>query len=189
MNLIGTNNIYTTRLLLRKFTLDDAQSMFDNYCHDEAVCKFLTWNPHKDINDTKEILSNYFTKYNNETYKWAITLLSEPEKGVIGSIDFTKLDIESCTAEVGYCLSRAYWNKSIMTEAFKSIINYFFNELKGLRLEACFELGNNASEKVMIKCGLKKSCGTETNYLPLKNKNVVVQYYYIDKTTFINNTY
>ena len=55
MNLIGTNNIYTTRLLLRKFTLDDAQSMFDNYCHDEAVCKFLTWNPHKGINDTKEI--------------------------------------------------------------------------------------------------------------------------------------
>ena len=178
MNLIGTNNIYTTRLLLRKFTLDDAQSMFDNYCHDEAVCKFMTRNPHKD-----------FTKYNNETYKWAITLLSEPEKGVIGSIDFTKLDIESCTAEVGYCLSKAYWNKGIMTEAFKSIINYFFNELKGLRLEACFELGNNASEKVMIKCGLKKSCRTETKYLPLKNKNVVVQYYYIDKTTFINNTY
>ena len=39
-------NLETNRLLLRKFTLDDAQEMFNNWANDEEVTKFMTWNPH-----------------------------------------------------------------------------------------------------------------------------------------------
>lgn len=189
MNLIGTKNIYTQRLLLRRFTLNDAQSMFENYCHDEDICKYLTWNPHKDIDETKELLTDVFTKYNDTTYRWAITLLDNPDKGVIGSIDMVKLDVENGVAEFGYCVSKEFWNKGIMTEAYKTVIEFFFNELKGLKVESCFQIGNFASEQVMIKCGLKKSGRREEATLPLKNKKVIIQYYYIDKITFVNNNY
>lgn len=47
----GTITIETPRLILRKFTLNDAQQMFDNYCSHEAVTEFLTWRPHKTIDD------------------------------------------------------------------------------------------------------------------------------------------
>ena len=38
----------TERLLLRRFTVDDAPQMFRNYASDPEVTKYLTWAPHKD---------------------------------------------------------------------------------------------------------------------------------------------
>lgn len=44
LNHAGTKEIYTKRLLLRKFRLSDASDMFKNYVHDERVTRFLAWN-------------------------------------------------------------------------------------------------------------------------------------------------
>jgi ribosomal-protein-alanine N-acetyltransferase len=39
-------------------------------------------------------------------------------------------------AEVGYGLNPAFQNKGIMTEALKCVIDYGFNELKLIKIEA-----------------------------------------------------
>ena len=39
----GTQTIHTERLILRKFTIDDAQAMFENWASDEKVTRYLTW--------------------------------------------------------------------------------------------------------------------------------------------------
>lgn len=51
----GTQVIKTKRLTLRKFTLNDAQAMFDTWANDERVTRFLTWEPHGSIETTKYI--------------------------------------------------------------------------------------------------------------------------------------
>ena len=38
----GTQAIHTERLTLRKFTVDDAQAMFENWANDERVTRYLT---------------------------------------------------------------------------------------------------------------------------------------------------
>ena len=43
----GTQTIHTDRLILRKFTVDDAQAMFENWASDERVTRYLTWCPHE----------------------------------------------------------------------------------------------------------------------------------------------
>ena len=43
----GTQTIHTERLILRKFTVDDAQAMFENWASDERVTRYLTWCPHE----------------------------------------------------------------------------------------------------------------------------------------------
>lgn len=48
--------IETKRLLLRKLRSDDAESIFRNWASDSEVAKYVTWNVHKDINETKAIL-------------------------------------------------------------------------------------------------------------------------------------
>lgn len=48
--------IKTKRLLLRKLRSDDAESIFRNWASDSEVAKYVTWNVHKDINETKAIL-------------------------------------------------------------------------------------------------------------------------------------
>ena len=43
MNHKGTIKIETDRLILRRFTIDDAPDMFKNWASDPEVTKFLSW--------------------------------------------------------------------------------------------------------------------------------------------------
>ena len=45
MNHLGTVQIETDRLILRKFNISDAQALFNNWTNDVEVTKFLTWSP------------------------------------------------------------------------------------------------------------------------------------------------
>lgn len=42
----GTKRLETDRLILRQFTAEDADSMFQNWASDSEVTTFLTWPPH-----------------------------------------------------------------------------------------------------------------------------------------------
>lgn len=42
----GTKTIETPRLILRRFTLEDAPAMYRNWASDPEVTKFLTWPTH-----------------------------------------------------------------------------------------------------------------------------------------------
>lgn len=50
--------INTNRLTLRVPELSDADFMFNQYCRDSDVLKYLTFSPHKNIDDTKQVVSN-----------------------------------------------------------------------------------------------------------------------------------
>lgn len=150
----GTEIINTERLLLRRFKLDDSYNMFKNWANDSEVTKFLSWKPHSSIEATKEILENWINDYkNNNTYNWAIELKEIGE--VIGSICTVKLDEKNYSCEIGYCISRIYWDKGIMSESLKSVIDYLFSEVGFNRIVAKHDVNNVASGKVMVKSGMK----------------------------------
>lgn len=76
----------TPRLLLRKLTLDDLDSMFE-YASNDVVTRFLTWETHKTKDVTLQFISYVLKKYENqEVAPWAIEL-KENQK-FIGTIDF-----------------------------------------------------------------------------------------------------
>jgi [ribosomal protein S5]-alanine N-acetyltransferase len=54
MNHVGTQTIITDRLILRRFTMDDAATMFKNWANDPDVTEYLTWPPHIDVEVSKE---------------------------------------------------------------------------------------------------------------------------------------
>ena len=58
----GTITIETEDLILRKFTSNDADAMFNNWARDEEVAKYMRWNAHKSINETGEVLANWIKK-------------------------------------------------------------------------------------------------------------------------------
>lgn len=93
----------------------------------KKITKFLTWNPHKNVQETESLLKNVFTKYDEKTFRWAIVY--KKNNKVIGSIDVVRLNIEKESAEIGYVLNRSYHNQGLMSEAFKGVINYLFNDV------------------------------------------------------------
>ena len=66
--------IKTKRLLLRKLRSDDAESIFKNWASDSEVAKYVTWNVHKDINETKAILDMSISQSLDDRCKSSVNL-------------------------------------------------------------------------------------------------------------------
>lgn len=150
----GTQTIKTPRLTLRRFTPDDAQAMFDNWESDPAVTEFLTWKPHADIDETRQILKSWLSNYeNNDYYHWAIVPGGTDEP--IGSLAVVDINDNISMVCIGYCLGKAWWHKGIMSEALAAVIEFFFTEVGINRIEARHDPNNPHSGGVMKKCGMK----------------------------------
>ena len=154
MNLTGTNRIETDRLILRQYTLDDAEDMFSNWASDPLVTKYLTWPTHGSIEVTRRVLSDWIPRYEDGGYfNWAIVLKSTG--AVIGNIAVVRLDEAVEAAELGYCLGRAYWGQGIMTEALAAVMDDLFERVRVNRVAAYHDANNQASGRVMEKAGMK----------------------------------
>ena len=159
----GTVRMETKRLVLRPYVIEDADAMFRNWANDPQVTKYLTWEPHKDVEETKQILEGWIKSYESKDfYTWAIAR-KEAEGNVIGSISVTQLDQKAGRVTVGYCLGRNWWGHKIMKEAFAELIRFFFEVEGANRVEALHDIRNVNSGKVMAACGLKKE-GTLRRY-------------------------
>ena len=159
----GTVRMETKRLVLRPFVIEDAGAMFRNWANDPQVTKFLSWEPHKDVEETKKILEGWIASYESKDfYTWAIAW-REDEGNVIGSIAVPQLNQKAGRVTVGYCLGRKWWGNGIMKEAFAELIRFFFEVEGANRVEALHDTRNVNSGKVMMACGLKKE-GTLRQY-------------------------
>jgi [ribosomal protein S5]-alanine N-acetyltransferase len=150
----GTQLIETERLVLRRFKQSDAEYMFKNWATDSEVSKFLSWNTHKDLNETRQIVDSWLNEYDKDScYNWAIELKDFGE--IIGQISLVGLYEKYCSCEVGYKIGRLFWGRGIMTEALKAVINYLFSEIGMNRIEAKHNTLNLTSGRVMQKSGMK----------------------------------
>lgn len=147
----GTQTIHTERLILRKFTIDDAQTMFDNWAGDERVTRYLTWSPHESPEATRQLVEHWCAAYEKpNTYNWVIEYNGAP----IGNISVVSLSERSEYSELGYCMGYAYWNKGLMSEAANAVIDYLFSEIGVHRVGISHAVNNPASGRVAQKCGL-----------------------------------
>ena len=157
----GTQTIHTDRLILRKFTVDDAQAMFENWASDERVTRYLTWCPHESPEATRQLLELWCAAYENPSaYNWVMEYEGTP----IGNISVVCLSEKCEYAELGYCMGYAYWNKGFMPEAAKAVIDYLFSEIGVNRVGISHAVKNPASGRVAQKYGLTFE-GTKREYL------------------------
>ena len=171
MKHIGTKTIETERLILRRFKISDVKNMFDNYTSKDKVTEYLTWYPHKKIEETKNYLSNFvLPEYGKQnTYRWAIVW--KENKQVIGCIDVVNSDEKRQCAELGWVISDDYWGKGIMPEAAKEVLSVLFS-VGYVRVQAKHNVANPKSGRVMQKIGMQHE-GTLKKY-SLNRDNILV---------------
>ncbi len=152
----------TERLVLRKLKASDAYDMFE-YAKLPEVTKYLTWKPHKDAHYTKQYLEYLGTRYAvGDFYDWAITLADGGK--MIGTVGFTRFDLQNNSAEIGYVLNPEYTGMGIATEAARKIVDFGFRFLKLHRIEARHMKGNDASHRVMEKIGMTEEGTLRESY-------------------------
>ena len=153
MNHLGTKQLETRRLILRRFTPEDAQAMFSHWASDPEVTKYLTWLTHSSVEVSARIIADWVSHYGEPNYyQWAIVPkeLGHP----IGSIAVVHADDRVGKAEVGYCIGRNWWHQGYVSEALRVVIRFLMDEVGAGRVEARHDPHNPHSGGVMRKCGM-----------------------------------
>lgn len=152
MNLLGTKRLETDRLILRKFVIEDAEAMFKNWASDPETTKFVSFNPHQNVDETKSILSEWIKEYEDGGFNWVVELKESGE--IIGNISVIEKSKKHNNCELGYVYGSKFWGKGYATEALKVVIGYLLNECDFHLVEAKHHKSNPASGRVMEKSGM-----------------------------------
>jgi ribosomal-protein-alanine N-acetyltransferase len=152
----------TPRLVLRPVTLDDLEDMFA-YSSDEQVTRFLRWGPHRTLADTESYLREVLREYEEgKDGPWGIEYRETGK--VIGSIHLMAINLTHSKAEIGFVLSRSYWNRGLASEALTKVLEYSFESIRLNRIEAFCLVENRDGIGVVKKVGMKQE-GTLREYL------------------------
>ena len=153
MKYIGTKDIETKRLHLRKIKIEDADIAYKNWCNSNVVDRYVLWTKHQSIDVTRNQYEKWIKEYDNlKTFRWIVEI--KETKELIGTIDVSKSLINYGTCEIGYCYGEKYWNHGYGTEALKAVIKFLFEECDADLVCAEHLEYNPASGKVMEKSGL-----------------------------------
>ena len=142
--------LHTSRLDLRLFKESDLADFYE-YAKEPGVGELAGWPHHKSIDESKKIL-NMFLK-NGKTF----AIVYKENNKVIGSIGLekTRFNNEKINNlfgfELGFVLSKDYWNLGIMTEAIKEMTRFLLLDIKLDYLAGTCDILNDRSKRVFIK--------------------------------------
>ena len=167
----------TERLILDRVRETDRDDYFYNISHDKKVletfvCRYAETPEELD-------LSPYVT---NEKL-FAIRLKATGR--LIGIILY--FDEKDGSCEIGYGLGSGYWDRGYATEAVRRFLEFLFAEKGFQTVCASFFTGNDASRRVMEKCGMRYSrfSEKELSYLGAERD---LTYYAVTKREWAERT-
>lgn len=146
--------IETPRFTLRPATLQDIPDIYE-YLSQEKVVKYLPFNAHKTINDTKRFVQLFFINNYKQGKVGNYVIYHKVDKKVIGNIGINNVWPRSKEGEMGICINPKYWGNDFSTELL--IINLITGfELMDLnKLVAITHSENKYSSKCLDKIGFK----------------------------------
>jgi ribosomal-protein-alanine N-acetyltransferase len=173
----------TERLWLRKLRPDDLDDIFE-YASDPEVAKYTTWETHKTPADAHTFLASVLERYQTgQIAVWGLEHKSDQK--LIGTCALHDVVPHHARAELGYALSRSYWNKGYMTEAVHAVIDFGFGTLQFNRIEAHCLPENIGSARVMEKVGMTFE-GTLRQHMFVKGKYDDLRMYSILRSEWRN---
>jgi [ribosomal protein S5]-alanine N-acetyltransferase len=82
------------------------------------------------------------------------SLAIEVESQAVGGVSLRLHDdVERVSAEIGYWLGRAFWNRGVMTDAVRAMTRYGFEQFALTRVYAMPFAANAPSQRVLEKAG------------------------------------
>ena len=149
----------TDRLIVRRFTADDAENFFLLNGNAEAM-HFIR--PAKSREESDVFLSENLRFYLDSSSLGRFAVHEKISGDFLGTFSFLYLSGEA-DFHIGYALLPHAWGKGFATELVCSGINYFFEKTGKKALFAITDAANLASQHVLLKSGFYKKDKVEEN--------------------------
>jgi ribosomal-protein-alanine N-acetyltransferase len=145
--------IETQRLLLRRFTLADADAYYNRIFGDPEVMRYLRGGREMTRADMESIISRINDRWAAQGMGfWAVT---DRENGeLIGHCGLKPLDTTT-EVEIAYALAKSHWDRGLATEAARTVLRFGFEQRHLERIVAVAVPENLASRRVMEKLGMR----------------------------------
>jgi RimJ/RimL family protein N-acetyltransferase len=151
-------SIETERLLLRPFTLEDTDDLFEMDSNPK-VHQFLGNRPMTSKSEARETIANILKQY--ETCgigRLAICLKATEEfVGWSGLKYECNVRKEFNYYDLGYRLKEQFWGQGIATESAIATLNFGFKSLQLKTICAAADVNHTASNIILRKIGMNKS--------------------------------
>lgn len=142
----------TTRLLLRRPRIDDAESAFESYASDPKISRYLTSAAHASPAQTREYFQQAIDAWDLRMGH-RLWLVERRDDGIlIGTIGCT---VHFHRVEIGFALGSRFWGRGYMAEALAAVCEAAFTDQRIGRVQALCDEENAPSSRVMRKVGMR----------------------------------
>lgn len=143
-----------SKINLRNLDKLDAASITE-HIQDKEISEF-TYIPHPySLKDAYEFI-NHTAQVNDDKSGFHLGIEKKENNQIIGGIGLNTISHTHKKAELGYWISKIFWNKGYVTEAINLMVSYCFTKFDLVRIHAYVRPGNPASIKALEKCSFKE---------------------------------
>lgn len=145
--------LHTERLALRRFTIDDLDTLA-RLNADARVTQYL--GGVKDRAQTETLLRTRILDYYEQHPGLGIWATIERASGDVAGFHVLNHIQGETDLQVGYALFTEHWGKGYATEMAIALLRHGYGTLGLPQVNAITDLGNVASQRVLLKAGLER---------------------------------
>ena len=164
---MNTPTIETQRLILRRFTKDDARALYQ-ILSDEEVNTFLPMFPLKTMEEANAYIQKQYLDTYQEPFGYRYAVCLKTDHIPIGYVQVSSSE----SHDFGYGLRKDFWHKGIITEAGRAVVEELRNSGMPF-ITATHDIKNPRSGEVMKKLGMIYQYSYEEQWQP---KNIPVTF-------------
>lgn len=151
---MNTFRLETERLILRNLEPQDFDSVHA-YASEPEVVKYMEWGPNTE-SDTRNFLNESIAlNSKNPRLDYELAMILKEGNILVGGGGIHVSNRENNEGWIGYCYNKNYWGKGFATEAAQALVKFGFEELQLNRIFATTAPGNQGSQNVLKKVGMK----------------------------------
>ena len=160
----------TERLIIDAVRESDKEDYFNNISHDRRVLETFICRYEETLEGFD--FESFLERYREVNRLFAIRL---KETGrLIGILIY--FDEKDGACEIGYGLGSPHWGRGYATEAVSRFLSYLFDDAGFDTVYASFFPGNDASRRVMEKCGMSYHHTSPKELTYLGQERVLIYY-------------
>jgi RimJ/RimL family protein N-acetyltransferase len=159
------DRLHTRRLVLRRFTAEDADSL-TRYRSIPEVARFQGWDAPFALERAQAMVTSLVAHEPDEPGEWyqlAIALRDDPGR-LVGDCGFRPRTDEPLVVDIGFTLDPSVQGRGLATEAVGELIRYLFEDRGKHKVCADCDTRNAASWRLMERLGLTREGTLRKSY-------------------------